>query len=366
MPKKIVIIGAGPIGCYTAQLLKLYGFNLLVIEEHNEVGRPVHCTGLVGERVFAEKRPFKLPVSSVINTINGAVIHLDGQSFTLNRKHVAYVIDREKFDKGLSRGLNILYQNKFLGFEKTGSGYIIGTDKESIPADIIIAADGANSAVRQFLKQDGNIRHFKGVQFRIRLKLKQEDLVETFLKQPSFFWIVPEGDGIVRVGTISDNPFRDLDSFIKDRPVKGEVLERFGGLVSIGICESTVKNNIALVGDAACQLKPLSYGGIYFGLKAATILAGCIKENKIDDYDALWKKELLAEISLGLKAKDIYNSLTDEELKTIFRLLKNQKELIEKMGDFENHSQLLLALIRKPQLYTQFGKVLQIIIKKLI
>jgi geranylgeranyl reductase family protein len=366
MSKKIVIIGAGPVGCYTARLLKIYGFDPLLIEEHIEVGRPLHCTGLVGEKVFSERRPVKLPTSAILNTINGAVIHLDGQNFVIKRKHVAYVIDREKFDKGLSQGLNILYQNKFLGFEKTESGYIISTDNDNIPADIIIGADGANSLLRKILGQDENIRHFKGLQFRIRTKLKHEDLVGTFLRKPSFFWVVPEGEGIARVGTISDNPFRDLDCFMKEGLVKGTILERFGGLVSIGICQNTVKNNVALVGDAACQLKPLSYGGIYFGLKSAEILASCIRDDKLTEYDALWKQELASEIKMGLKAKDIYNSLNVEELKAVFKLLRSQKNLIEKIGDFESHSRMLLALIKKPQLYSQFGKVLSIIIKKLL
>jgi len=365
MAKKIVIIGAGPVGCYTARFLKVYGFDPLLIEEHAEVGRPVHCTGLVGEKVFSERWPVKLPTSAIINTINGAVIHLDGQNFIIKRKRVAYVIDREKFDKGLSQGLNILYQNKFLGLEKTKSGYVISTDKDNIPADIVIGADGANSAVRRIISQEENIRHFKGVQFRIRTKIKREDLVGVFLRKPSFFWIVPEGDGVMRVGTISDNPFKDLDSFIKEGLVKGEILERFGGLVSVGICKNTVKDGIALVGDAACQLKPLSYGGIYFGLKSAEILAACIKDNKLGQYDSLWKQRLASEIRMGLKAKDIYNSLSDEELEMIFRLLKSQRRLIEKVGDFESHSRMLLALVKKPQLYSQFGKVLQIIIRKL-
>jgi flavin-dependent dehydrogenase len=366
MPKKIVIVGAGPIGCYTARILKTYGFSPLIVEEHGEVGRPVHCTGLVGEKVFSERRPVKLPLSAIINTINGAVIHLDGQSFTIRRKVVAYVIDREKFDKGLSQGLNILYHNKFLGFEKAKSGYVLSTDKDNIPADIVIGADGANSALRRIIGQDMGIRHFKGVQLRLRTGVRHEDLVDTFLRRPSFFWIVPEGEGIVRLGTISDNPFRDLDSFMKEKPVKGEVLERFGGVVSIGICGNTVKDNVALVGDAACQMKPLSYGGIYFGLRSAEILAACIRDSRLHQYDALWKQKLAPEIRMGLKAKDIYANLSDDELKIIFKLLRSQKDMIEKVGDFESHSQMLLALIKKPQLYSQFGKALQIIIKKLL
>lgn len=367
MSKQIVIIGAGPIGCYTAQVLKTYGYEPLVIEEHNEVGRPLHCTGLVGHKVFEESRPFGLSTSSIINTINGAVIHYDNQHFVIERKKVAYVIDREKFDKDLSQGLDILYENKFLGLEKTDSGYVIETDKDELPADIVIGADGANSITRKILSQDTNhISYYKGMQLRIKTKPRYKDFVEVYLKRPSFFWIVPEAEDIVRVGTISENPHNDLQGFLKEIKIKGEILDKFGGLVVVGIFNTTVKENVALVGDAACQMKPLSYGGIYFGLKAAAILSSCIKEDRLGDYDSLWKQELASEIRIGLKARQIYNRLDAKELKKIFELLKTQKSLIERVGDFENHSRLILEIIKKPTLYPQIGDIFSILFKKIL
>jgi digeranylgeranylglycerophospholipid reductase len=364
MPKKIVIVGAGPIGCYTAQLLKRYGFDPLLLEDHSEVGRPLHCTGLVGSRVFSDKRPFMPPTSAILNEINGAVIRYNNQSFVIKRKGVAYVIDREKFDKGLSAGLNILYNNRFLGIEKYRNGYIIDTEKDQLFADIIIGADGSNSLVRNTINNNtNNISSYRGIQFRIKTALKDYDLVEVHLKDSFFFWIVPESSSVIRVGTISDNPYQNLQDFIKENKIKGEVLDKFGGLVSIGICKNTVKDNIALVGDAACQLKPLSYGGIYFGLRAADILADCIKRNRLNDYDALWKKELAFEIKIGLKAKELASRLNKKELDKVFKLLKEQKLLIEKMGDFENHSRFVLDMIKNPRIYPQLGNLIRIIFK---
>ena len=364
MSKKIVIVGAGPIGCYTAQLLKKYGYDSLLLEEHSEVGRPLHCTGLVGEKVFSEKRPFMPPASAILNEINGAVIHYGSQSFVLKRKGVAYVIDREKFDKGLSVGLNILYGNRFLGIEKYRNGYIIDTEKDQLFADIIIGADGSNSSVRNIINTNTNsISSYRGIQFRIKAGPKDRNLVEVYLKDSFFFWIVPESRNVVRVGTISDNPYQNLQDFIKEIGIKGEILDKFGGLVSIGICKNTVKDNIVLVGDAACQLKPLSYGGIYFGLRAAAILADCIKRNRLNNYDALWKKKLAFEIKIGLKAKELAGRLNKKELEKVFKLLKDQKLSIEKMGDFENHSRFVLDMIKNPRIYPQLGNLIRIIFK---
>ena len=79
-PGKIVIVGAGPVGCYLGQLLKHSGFEPLLLEEHSEVGKPVSCAGIVGANVFSD---MKLPVSkkSILNTIDGAKMNFQGSAF---------------------------------------------------------------------------------------------------------------------------------------------------------------------------------------------------------------------------------------------------------------------------------------------
>ena len=43
----VVIVGAGPVGGHTANLLVKKGHRVLLLEEHNEIGRPFQCAGLV-------------------------------------------------------------------------------------------------------------------------------------------------------------------------------------------------------------------------------------------------------------------------------------------------------------------------------
>lgn len=61
-----MIVGAGPVGCYTAQLLKKSGIKARIIEEHDEVGKPLKCAGIVGKEVF-ENTLLTIPKSSIIN-----------------------------------------------------------------------------------------------------------------------------------------------------------------------------------------------------------------------------------------------------------------------------------------------------------
>ena len=43
----VVIVGAGPIGGRSAELLAETGLSVLMLEEHTEIGRPFQCAGLV-------------------------------------------------------------------------------------------------------------------------------------------------------------------------------------------------------------------------------------------------------------------------------------------------------------------------------
>lgn len=354
---KIFIIGAGPIGCYAAQLLKEKNkvFDITIIEEHAEIGRPIHCAGLVSVDVLNQ---IKIPLNDnvVINHIDGAEIFLNHDSFKINRKDVALVIDREKFDCALGNGLNIYFNTRFVGIEREAGAYLIETDKGEYYADMVIGADGANSSLRRIAGFDESITYLRGAQFRMRYNKCQRNFVQVYLKNPSFAWVIPEKEDVVRVGVISDNPYHDLKEFLKERSVKGEILEKFAGVVPLGRC-LTNKQNIFLVGDAACQVKPLSHGGIYYGMRCAEILVDCILQNRPQDYERQWRQRFEREINIGLKLKQIYERISQEEVDKLFMVLKNNVDIIENFGDFENHSKAISMIIKDPQLQILLGKV---------
>lgn len=370
---EIVIVGAGPTGCYTAQLLKKYGFKTRIIEEHREVGKPVKCAGLVGRQVF-ENTLLPLSESSIINQINGALICYRDDNFQIKREEVAYVIDREKFDKNLSQDLEVECGKKLIGIEKEGSGYILKTDLEDIYADLVIGADGPSSQVKKFIninrnngeddkkdKKRDRVKRYVGTQYRIKLdkKLTSPSITEVHFREgiPFFIWIIPEGDNIIRLGVISKHCRKDLEQFIEDFNVKGEIIEKLAGIFLLGLTKN-IYQNIALVGDAACQIKPLTGGGIYYGLKSAEILAECVREGKLGEYDKRLKKKFKREIKLGLKGRRIYEKLNNNELEEIFLIFKRNARFIEKTADFENHSKIFIGIFKNPKIFMEAGKIL--------
>jgi len=386
---EIVIVGAGPIGCYTAQLLKKCGINSFrIIEEHDEVGKPVRCAGIVGKPVF-EDSLIPLSKSSILNQINGALFFYKGDSFKIERSGVALVIDREKFDKELSQGLEVECGIRLLEIEEEqdkGSRYRLKTNQGDIWADMVIGADGPRSRVRKFIDSKGNnsngcdgsdgpgpgeTNFYKGVQYRIKLEdlkgvkdLEDEvfsrEMTRVYMREgiPFFVWIIPEGDGIIRLGVIAENGSRELERVMEEEGIKGEIIDRLAGIIPLGLCQSVYKK-VVVVGDAARQVKPLTGGGIYYGMKAAEILVECIREGTLAEYDQRWKSKFGREIKFGLWARKVYERLNkdEDELENIFSLFKENAEFIERAANFENHSLVFREAFKRPKIFMKAGKI---------
>jgi geranylgeranyl reductase family protein len=360
---KIIIVGAGPVGCYLGQLLKHCGMEPLLLEEHTEVGKPVQCAGIVGKGIFED---LKLPLSnkSVINTIDGARVTYNGITFDVNRPGVACIIDREQFDKELSQKLDIEFKTELQEVQEIKDGYVLKTSNGDYFADVVVGADGPNSKVRKSLAFNSDMRLYRGYQYRVKMVPELMNMVlVSYIKPFSLFtWLIPEGNGIVRIGTISNNPYQELNEYIEKNALKGEIIEKNAGAIPIGNCE-LVRGNAALVGDAACQVKPITSGGIYYGMKSAEILAEAIKENNLASYALKWAEEFEREVKICLLIRYVMENMGDDVLKKMFDYVRDNAALIEKIGDFENHSSIMWGLISNPRTYPTIGALLMGMIK---
>jgi digeranylgeranylglycerophospholipid reductase len=300
----VIIIGAGPAGCRTAELLAKGKKKVLVIEEHIKIGEPVQCTGLISGKLL--KIHSDLPKNAILNKIKTAKFFApNGTTFSLSVKKPALVVDRKKMDiwlasKARRAGAEFKLATKFEGFQKKSNHLIIKTNKGNFETQILIGADGPLSKVRSLAKIKADYTQQIFSQKTINIGGDSERVgggcsggtgpeADLCFGGEYFSWFVPISKTKARFGGPS-----------KEMKFKGES----GGVCRYGLLKTAQKGNIYLVGDAALQVKPFSCGGVVYGQIAANCLAKAILEDR--DYDELWKAKLAWPIRKGLLLCQFY------------------------------------------------------------
>lgn len=316
----VIIVGAGPAGCHVAR--KLDGLNVLVIEKDKKVFPK--DSGIVSKDFFSfYGRNF---VKSEISQMK--MVSPSGSSFYLrSKKPFAFILHREKFLKYARKKINIVHETVNKIEYKSDCVYVY-TEKNIYRAKMIVGADGAYSIVRRFsgIKNPGIVT---GVMVKTR-KIKEKDIIVFFRKSfsPDFFsWIIPKNK---EYGLISKNPKKCLDEFRFSLGLeKGDI---YSSPIPIGFVKSFSERTI-LLGDAAGQVKPLTGGGIVFGLKAATHAGNVIKSGyDLSVYEKLWKKDFANEIRKELLIRKFYSKMSNRQIDEIFADFGKH---IENLEDFD-------------------------------
>jgi len=382
----IVVVGGGSCGSFSALTAAKLGAEVVVCEEHREIGVPTHCSGHVSLRGL-ERLELRLPQEIIENEIKGAVFYSPlGEEFWVRcASPVSLVVNREALDKHLSdlamrEGVQYLLESRAESFF-LDSGFIAGVtvrrrgSKETLRGRVVIDAEGCSSVL---LKRAGlqtldrsmvvNAAHAE-VDWVGDVSL---DTVEVYLGRkfaPGFFaWIIPRKDFSAKVGlaTRKGDARAYLRQFMRDHPIASKKLSKskitrlshhpipLGGPIP-----KTYSNGLLIVGDAASQVKPTTGGGIVFGLlcskMAGEVAYQAVKnhnysENFLSQYQSLWREAVGFDMMVMRQARKLLNRLTDEKVDKIIRLcakLQLDKSL-EEVRDLDFQGKLLIRLIRRP------------------
>jgi digeranylgeranylglycerophospholipid reductase len=371
--RDVAVIGAGPAGALAAQTLAERGRDVVVLEEHTDVGLPTHCTGLLGVEAFDE---FDLPRSVILGVAESARFWgASGQSITVRSERIsASVVDRRALDEALvtrarAAGAEVRTGSRVDQIRR-GSDHVLVTVAETsceVRARAVVLACGANYRFHKALGLGTPTVFLQSAQVEtlfpdatdVEIQLGRE------VAPGGFGWLVPLRRGeasCARIGLMSQTRSRE-----RFRAFLGALVARAGltapsfpeprlKMLPLGPIAKTSGDRVVAVGDAAGLVKPTTGGGIYYGLISGrlaghvldeALTAGRLEAADLRAYDTLWRRRLGHEIRIGLAFRRLAAHLTDESIDSLIELARVNGivPLLQRTASFNWHSTAAIALL---------------------
>lgn len=345
----ISIIGAGPVGCFSAISAIENNKDVEIFEAQKIENRKVKCSGLVSISGISRLSLY-LPNECILNKVRGAKLFSPlGKEILVDAKEdKAFVLDRRKFDNFL---LNMaIDKGAMFKNEKI-------PDLKNVRGERIILATGTNYILQKKLNLPTPKKFLIGTQYEMKISC-DEDFVELYFGEkiaPKFFsWVIPIDDNYGRVGLCTEKETifylkKFLRKLKKSGRIKNEkVFEKNFGIIPIYDPKMRTQfDKIVIVGDAAAQVKATTGGGIILGGIAA-------KFSHYEDYEKKWRKEIGMELYLHLQIRKFLNKLSDKNLERLFSLIDKHKEIIQEKGDMDLASRVIFPLAKEPKFILNF------------
>ncbi len=384
----VLVIGAGPGGGSAALHAARKGLSVIIVEDHEEIGVPVHCGECISE-IAVNNLQLDIPDEVISLHVDGIrVIFPDGTAKKLTEG--GYVLEKHLFEQWISSeavdaGASLLLghrvtsleknfnsENDFCNWKIEGKG-----DHFPITSKIIIDASGVTGIVSKLLDIESSIEVIAGFQYEMA-DVPNDGFLDFYLwpsySPHGYVWMIPKKEGRANVGLVTTEKkgaIKFLNEFIEvtylnkmdtqNPPWRNEnqKVKPFGGTIPIsGPREFTCGDGFMLIGDAAGFTSPLFEGGSHLALKsgqfAATVAAKAIEEddlskNRLEEYEKLWKDEFPPYEKI-LKGKEALYNLTEEELSSMGRCLPEE---MGNMGVMTKVGVGLKILVRHPTLFAK-------------
>ena len=376
-----IVVGAGPIGGYLSKKLNDYGHSVLLLEEHDEIGRPFQCAGLVNP---AAMETIGLE-SSILTSIWGANIHSpNGKRVSIGDPNIprTFSVCRKIFDEAvvmqsIATGTEIMLSTKPVSASIENEYVEVNIDgpngSETVRCKLLCGADGAHSWVRRKFRMGNPTETMIGFQIEVTGYSGDDGMLDMYTGEsiaPGFFsWAIPTGE-TTRLGTwtkanlmggTSSEEFMSRlmeDKNLNSRFADCSEVARFCGPVPSGIVRRPMRERVALFGDAAGICKPTTGGGIGPGFKQVDmlvpLLSNAISENDLSEVRMKALSSKLKQMKRDQRKKralrDAFlTEMNDAELEDIFSVWARPEvtDLINEFGDIENPIPLGVKMLRE-------------------
>jgi digeranylgeranylglycerophospholipid reductase len=367
----VVVVGGGPAGLIAARELATAGFSVRVLEEHEVIGAPVHCTGVLGLDAFEE---FNLSRRAIVGAADAArFVSPNGTTVVIDAERVrAAVVDRSIFDRDLAASA-----------VDAGAAIQTGVRVVSVTRGqrsvTIRTADGASEARAAVLACGASYRFNRALGLgvpsvlvhsaQLEVPFPPLDQVQVHFGRKiapgGFAWVVPferGGTTFARVGLLCE---RDagarFQTFAESIRAAQGLSEPWPAprlrVLPLGPVPRTWTDRILAVGDAAGLVKPTTGGGIYYGLLTGHLAAGVLAEalgddrlgaSRLKEYERRWRARLGSEIRAGLAFRAVAARLNDVTVDRLIELacVDGIVPLLKQTADFNWHHTAARALLR--------------------
>lgn len=376
----VIIVGRGPAGLNTGRILADKGLKVLLLEEKEAVGKDILCTRIVGRETFER---FDLSKDSILRELRTVrVVSPFGEEVFYSHPYpFAYVIDRERFDialfqDALLKGVNIELSHRVVDIDVSKEVNVIALNLkdfllERFRGKMLILATGVNIGLlrklgfgypHDFLKSAHKVMEWRNEDF-------VTILTDSAVSKGGFRWIVPEKNGLARIGLVTEeNPKKGFENIVRRFSFKEEIEGVRFKPIAQGLISKTFGERVLSVGECAGQVKTTTGGGIYFALLCSEIAGevvlkafkkGDFSSEGLSEYERKWKKKIGKEIKIGYFIRKLCAHLEDERIDKLFVLAKSDGfiDYIGRKARFDWHALTPLKLLGKKEMREVFGNL---------
>jgi len=381
----VVIIGGGPGGMSAARALAAHGWAVTVLEEHDQIGTPVHCTGVLAADVIDS---MQVPADAVLNPLSTVrFVAPAGHAFEYTTATTeAVVIDRMVFDSELARraalaGAVVSKGRRVSALDIMGDAVqVTFADGETLSARAAILACGANYTFQRRLGFGMPSTFLQSAQMELPAD-RLGDVEIHFgseIAPKGFAWAVPvqrPSGTFARIGVMAEGDagayFSRMLARVRDRwsMAAPDMAVPRRRVLPLGSVRKTYADRVLAVGDAAGLVKPTTGGGIYYSVVSGEIAgdvlntqlaAGDLSAAALRDYERRWRGRFQSEFNAQLALRFVAQRMRDTDIDALFHLANTDGILpiVRKTARFNKHRDFILALLRhQPARRALFGRL---------
>ncbi|UCG30933.1 MAG: NAD(P)/FAD-dependent oxidoreductase [candidate division WOR-3 bacterium] len=369
----VVVIGAGPVGSFTAYQLAERGLKVCLIDKKERIGEDSICAGVIGREAFER---YDLPADTVLSSINSVSFFSPfGQRLEYEQKNFfAYVVDRDLFDRKLflrakKRGVEIFLGQRVSDISGAPYFYTVKSNRQTHNTKAVVVATGIDCRLHEKVGLKPPPQYLYGSQIEIAVPhspTKLEIHIGRDFAPGSFGWLIPFRKGHAKIGVLLPQTSKKwLKKFVQQRLGINHGFDEKNiriKAIAYGPVDKSVNGNILLVGEAAGQVKTTTGGGIFYGLLCSEIavdnLVRTLKDGYgLSEYDITWRSALASELDIGRNLRLIAAKLDDQKVENLFSFVKQNRfwvELLVPRIDFDYHSNVIFFCMKS------FGQLLRL------